>query len=98
MGFSEHFALQEASASRSTHTASAGDRVNLSTKSAGGIMESGNIQERTASCGVVSSQAKPYLSADEVNFFEKIMCKTAHVGIRYGQNLSEIGTSFSVKA
>lgn len=99
MEFSEHFAIQEASASRNTHTASGGDRVSLSTKvSAGGSMENGNVQERTASCGVVSSQAKPYLSADEVSFFEKIMCRSSHASARYGQTFSEIGTSFSVKA
>lgn len=100
--FSEQFAAQE-TASRMGRTSSRPDRATFSAKSlsVSASLERGMAtQERASSSAVVSNQAKPYLSADEVNFFEKMMRKAPNYtnGGAYGQGASEIGTTFSIKA
>lgn len=101
--FNEQLAAQETASARVGRTSSRLDRVTFSAKSlsVSASLERGMVtQERGSSSAVVSSQAKPYLSADEVSFFEKMMRKTPNYTSNgaYGQSASEIGTTFSIKA
>lgn len=54
----------------------------------------------SSSSSIVSSQAEPFLSADEVSFFEKMMRKAVNGYTRsggYGQNAIDMGGSLAVK-
>lgn len=99
--FNEQFTAQETA--RIGRTASRMDRATFSAKSlsVSASLERGMpTQERASSSTVVSNQAKPYLSADEVSFFEKMMRKAPGYtnGGVYGQSAPEVGTTFSIKA
>lgn len=100
--FSEQITAQETA--RIGRTSSRMDRATFSAKSlsvSAASQERGlPTQERASSSTLVSTQAKPYLSADEVSFFEKMMRKAPSYtnGGMYGQSVPEIGTTFSIKA
>lgn len=99
--FNEQFTAQDTS--RIGRTSSRMDRATFSAKSlsVSASLERGMpTQERASSSTVVSNQARPYLSADEVSFFEKMMRKApGHTNsCMYGQSAPEIGTTFSIKA
>lgn len=101
--FSEQVAAQDTTASSAGRVSAWSDRASFSAKSLSvstALERSKATQERSSSSSVVSSQAKPYLSADEVSFFEKMMRKTPNYtnGGGYGQSAMEIGGSLSIKA
>lgn len=78
-----------------------GDRTSFTAKSLSASLDYGKANvDRASSSSIVSRQAKPYLSDDEVSFFEKMMRKvpTYTSGGVYAQNAPEIGTTYSFKA
>lgn len=94
-----------------TENLSVRDRASFSAKSlsvstalAGATGSSGAPSSASAAGSsastIVSSQAEPFLSADEVSFFEKMMRKAVSGYTRsggYGQNSIDLGGSLAVK-
>lgn len=90
-GFNEHMNTQEKVLEDDAFVPLRGDRANLSSKSLAvsaalsGMSHSSSVSNAGRSGGlgnkpsssIVSSQAEPYLSADEVSFFEKLIHKTS---------------------
>lgn len=101
-GFHEQLVAQDATRSCANKSSSGGERLLRSAKtlSVSTALERGKASaDRASSSSVISNQAKPFLNADEVSFFEKIIRNSALYGNSgaYGQqNSQEANLSFSI--
>lgn len=102
--FGEQLTTQETASGNTGRVSGWADRTSFSSTSlsvSAALERNKTSQERGSSSSVVSSQAKPYLSADEVSFFEKLMRKNPssynNTG-GYGQSAANIGGKLSITA
>ncbi|MEG2140146.1 MAG: hypothetical protein RRY20_05100 [Bilophila sp.] len=110
-GFASQFSTPE-SAVVTNEGLSVRDRASFSSKSlsvsaalagtqtGSSAAPSSTLAAGSSSSSIVSSQAEPFLSADEVSFFEKMMRKAASGYTRngaYGQSAAAMGTSLALK-